>query len=162
MDTLSMITDRYGPRLTGSVEAQEAADWTVERLKEYGLRNVHLEAWGRSEELGVAGVFAGDGGAEVFSLARYAASPGLDPLLNDDRGADSRAVARTFSPKKAQDDLDKFIVTLPRQIAGEDCVLSIPILFRRRRILVQARLRSPDLAEMSKAPTPTQKGADRS
>src|SRR5882757_3923981 len=54
MDTLSMISDRYGPRLTGSVEAQEAADWTVERLKGYGVRNVHLETWGpfgRSWEL---------------------------------------------------------------------------------------------------------------
>jgi len=87
MDTLSMITDRYGPRLTGSVEAQEAADWTVERLKEYGLRNVHPRLGAVREELGVAGVFAGDGGAEVFSLARYAASLDSIHYWNDDRGS---------------------------------------------------------------------------
>ncbi len=46
MDTLSNLSDRYGPRLTGSPEFQEAADWTLARLKTYGVANVHTEAWG--------------------------------------------------------------------------------------------------------------------
>ena len=46
MDHLSYITDWYGPRLTGSPEFKEAADWTVKRLGEYGLQNPHLEKWG--------------------------------------------------------------------------------------------------------------------
>lgn len=46
MDTLELLTDRYGPRLTASPEFKEAADWAAARLKEYGLENVHQERWG--------------------------------------------------------------------------------------------------------------------
>src|SRR5689334_11519700 len=47
MDTLSNLTDRYGPRLTASPEFEEAANWAMARLKEYGVSNVHSEPWGR-------------------------------------------------------------------------------------------------------------------
>lgn len=46
MDTLASLTDLYGPRLTASPEFQQAADWAMGRLKEYGLSNVHAEPWG--------------------------------------------------------------------------------------------------------------------
>ena len=43
MDTLLHMTDHMGPRLTGSPEFKRAADWTINRLKEYGIDNGHLE-----------------------------------------------------------------------------------------------------------------------
>ncbi|MBV9226201.1 MAG: hypothetical protein JOY85_19380, partial [Acidobacteriaceae bacterium] len=46
MDTLSYLTDMYGPRLTGSPEFEQAADWAMSRLKECGVANVHTEKWG--------------------------------------------------------------------------------------------------------------------
>jgi len=46
MEQLSFLSDLYGPRLTGSPEFGQAADWAVARLKEYGLTNVHTEKWG--------------------------------------------------------------------------------------------------------------------
>jgi carboxypeptidase Q len=46
METLWYLTDRYGPRLTNSPMQREAAEWAVQRLQEFGLENVHLEAWG--------------------------------------------------------------------------------------------------------------------
>ena len=46
MDTLSYLTDLYGPRLTGSPEFEQAADWAMSRLKECGVANVHEEKWG--------------------------------------------------------------------------------------------------------------------
>ena len=46
MDHLAGLTDLNGPRLTGSPEYRQAADWAVAILKEYGLENVHLERWG--------------------------------------------------------------------------------------------------------------------
>ena len=39
------LTDVYGPRLTGSPEIKEAADWAQKTMKEWGLANVHTEAW---------------------------------------------------------------------------------------------------------------------
>jgi carboxypeptidase Q len=46
MDTLGYLTDVYGPRLTGSPEFHEAAEWVVKRLAGYGVENAHLEKWG--------------------------------------------------------------------------------------------------------------------
>ena len=46
MDQLTYLADVYGPRLTASPEFDQAADWAVGRLKEYGLTNVHTEKWG--------------------------------------------------------------------------------------------------------------------
>ncbi len=46
MDTLWYLSDVYGPRLTASPEAHEAADWAVKRLESYGVENVRLEKWG--------------------------------------------------------------------------------------------------------------------
>src|SRR5262249_19221348 len=46
MDTLSYLTDVYGPRLTGSPQIKAAADWAKKRLNEWELVNVNLETWG--------------------------------------------------------------------------------------------------------------------
>lgn len=46
MDTLSYLTDAYGPRLTGSPDFEQAANWAMSQLKEYGVGNVHAEKWG--------------------------------------------------------------------------------------------------------------------
>lgn len=46
MDIASWITDVYGPRLTGSVQLDQAIGWAKGRLNEMGLQNVHTEEWG--------------------------------------------------------------------------------------------------------------------
>src|ERR1051325_8663158 len=45
MEIASYLSDVYGPRLAGSPEIKEATDWTVKKLKSWGLSNVHTEAW---------------------------------------------------------------------------------------------------------------------
>ncbi|HRI60499.1 MAG TPA: M20/M25/M40 family metallo-hydrolase [Saprospiraceae bacterium] len=46
METVSWLTDVYGPRLTGSLMLDKATEWTLDRLKSWGLEQVHTEAWG--------------------------------------------------------------------------------------------------------------------
>jgi carboxypeptidase Q len=46
MKHLEHLTKNIGTRLTGSPGLQKACDWTVQKFKEYGLQNVHLEQWG--------------------------------------------------------------------------------------------------------------------
>ncbi len=46
METISYLTDVYGPRLSGSPEYKEAANWAIGRLKEWGITNAKLEDWG--------------------------------------------------------------------------------------------------------------------
>ena len=43
MDTMFWLTDRYGPRLTGSAEFEEAGDWAVKQLQSWGVSNVRKE-----------------------------------------------------------------------------------------------------------------------
>jgi hypothetical protein len=42
---LTYMCDMIGGRLTGSPALKKANDWTAEKMKEYGLENVHLEPW---------------------------------------------------------------------------------------------------------------------
>jgi hypothetical protein len=46
MELLSELTDIYGPRLTGSPEYNNAAQWAKEKLAAMGMENAELEAWG--------------------------------------------------------------------------------------------------------------------
>ena len=45
MRTLHFFTDVYGPRLTGSPNHKNAADWALKQMKEWGMENGHLEPW---------------------------------------------------------------------------------------------------------------------
>jgi carboxypeptidase Q len=69
METLFWLSDRYGPRLTGSPGIEEAGAWTMKKMTEWGLANVHREDWdfGRS-----------------WSLERFSAhmiEPQIQPLI---------------------------------------------------------------------------------
>src|SRR5215831_11058805 len=69
METLFWLTDRYGPRLTGSPAIDEAGAWTMKKMTDWGLANVHREDWdfGRS-----------------WSLERFSAhliEPRIQPLI---------------------------------------------------------------------------------
>ena len=46
MDHLFWLTDVYGPRLTGSPGFTAAANWAVNRLKEYGIEDAAMQPWG--------------------------------------------------------------------------------------------------------------------
>ncbi len=46
MDSLFYLTDVNGPRLSGSPGYRRASEWSVERLKGWGITNAKLEKWG--------------------------------------------------------------------------------------------------------------------
>lgn len=45
MKTLHMLTDVYGPRLTGSPNHKAAAEWVMKQTTSWGFENAHLEPW---------------------------------------------------------------------------------------------------------------------
>src|SRR5437588_3907675 len=45
MKTEHMLTDVYGPRLTGSPNHKHAAEWAIKQMTAWGLSNAHLEPW---------------------------------------------------------------------------------------------------------------------
>ncbi|HKW33113.1 MAG TPA: M20/M25/M40 family metallo-hydrolase [Candidatus Acidoferrum sp.] len=46
MDTIGYLADVIGPRLTGSPNLKRAEEYARDKLREWGLANAHLEAWG--------------------------------------------------------------------------------------------------------------------
>jgi carboxypeptidase Q len=45
MHTLHMLTDVYGPRVTGTPNHEMAAKWAISQMTEWGMQNGHLEPW---------------------------------------------------------------------------------------------------------------------
>src|SRR5690242_1300407 len=45
MHTLHMLTDRYGPRVTGTPNHEAAVNWVISETTKWGLKNAHREAW---------------------------------------------------------------------------------------------------------------------
>jgi carboxypeptidase Q len=45
MHTLHMLTDRYGPRVTGTPNHEMAAKWAAAEMTSWGMKNAHLEPW---------------------------------------------------------------------------------------------------------------------
>ena len=45
MEHVSLLSDVYGPRLTGSPAIQQASEWAMKKFGEWGLANAHQERW---------------------------------------------------------------------------------------------------------------------
>ena len=45
LTTVHVLTDVYGPRLTGSPSLKAAGEWAVQQMTAWGLKNGHLEPW---------------------------------------------------------------------------------------------------------------------
>ncbi len=79
LKNLTTLCDEIGPRLTGSASLKRANDWAAEKMKEYGLSNVHHEAWEMPEgwERGIANMkIISPGNGRSLTVASYAWRPG--------------------------------------------------------------------------------------
>lgn len=45
MENLYYMSEVYGPRVTNSLNHRAAAEWAMQQMKAWGLKNVHLEQW---------------------------------------------------------------------------------------------------------------------
>ena len=46
MENLYYMSEVYGPRVNNSRNHRAAAEWAMQQMKAWGLKNVHLEKWG--------------------------------------------------------------------------------------------------------------------
>lgn len=101
MKTLSILTDAYGGRLTGSPNTKLAADWSMKQMQSWGLANVHLEPWefgrGWVNERFSANVVA----PVTYPLIGYALAwtPGTDGTIT------SEAI---YAPMEKEADFEKY------------------------------------------------------
>jgi hypothetical protein len=70
MEMVGYLTDVTGPRLTGSPNIKKAQEYAREKLREWGIANAHLEAWGP---------FGRGWTLEAFTANMT--SPGFSPLI---------------------------------------------------------------------------------
>lgn len=81
MELLSYLSDVYGPRLNYSPEYKEAAEWASDKLKGWGLENIHYDYWEpEGKGWSLKSFYAEVSSPRTISLIAYpkAWSPGFD------------------------------------------------------------------------------------
>ena len=115
MRTLHVLTDLYGPRLTGSPNHKAAAEWAVRQMTAWGLDNGHLEPW----DFGHAG----------WSNERFSGfinAPVRDTLTGEvlawTRGTDGPVTAQAYQmllpDKPTQEELTSYLATQKDKLKG--------------------------------------------
>jgi hypothetical protein len=161
MDTLSYLTDVYGPRLTASPEFKQAADWAVERLKSYGAENAKLEKWGtfgRSWALKQYSIEMLEPRYAVLDAGALAWSDTTrGPVTGELVYAPYGGPVQTLDPEKQRQDLDRFMAEWKGKLKGKIVLLTRP------RPLVPptqpsfSRYTDKELSDIAAAPEPVAK-----
>src|SRR5947207_8157390 len=141
MEIASYLSDVYGPRLTGSPEIAEAAEWTQTTMRSWGLSNVHLETWPFGRGWHNERVFAMALTPRAYPLIAYpkAWTPGTNGAVTGE------AVIAIINEEK---DLD----ALRGKLRGK-YVLSVPMREVLAHFAPDGRLYSDaELADLSKQP----------
>lgn len=147
METLSWLTDVYGPRLTGSPEFAEAAEWAKKKLEELGLQNVAIESWKFGK------------GWSLKSFSAQMTEPRTLPLI---------AYPKAWSPStkgnvrgnavyldvKTEDDLQKY----KGKLKGAIVLISEPRDLKAHFTPEADRLKDEELLKMANADMPRGRG----
>lgn len=143
MDHASWMTDVYGPRLTGSPMLDKATVWAVDRLKDMGMSNVHLEEWGPFGR-----------GWQLDHFEMHAQSPNYFPVLAYPK-AWSPSVSGTgeviYLDAKTQEDLDSYKGKLAGKFVMVDTIRDVDEWFDAPA----RRLDSDNLLKRANAGMPT-------
>ena len=102
MNMVGYLTDIAGPRLTGSPNLKLAEEYARDKLREWGLVNAHLEAWGPFGR-----------GWSLEGIAANMLSPGFSPLIAYPKawspGTNGKVRGEVvFLDAKSATDLDKY------------------------------------------------------
>jgi len=116
MRTMHFLTDVYGPRLTGSPNHKNAAEWTIKQMAAWGFVNAHLEPWD----------FGHPGWANE-RISAHVLAPYKEPLVCEavawtpsTNGAVSAPVAQVILPERpTQEELTNYFNTMKEKIKGK-------------------------------------------
>lgn len=115
MRTIEVLTDRYGPRLTGSPSLEGAGRWAVETLEAWGLTNGRLEPW----EFGRPGWVN-------ERLSAHIVSPVQDPLTAEvlawtpgtQGPVRAGAILLMPPPRPTRNELDDYLTSMAGKVGG--------------------------------------------
>ena len=115
LKTMHMLTDVYGPRLTGSPNHKRAAEWAIKQMTEWGFENGRLEPWN-----------FGHPGWLNERLSAHIISPVKDSLVCEvlawtpsTRGPVKASVTQIILPERpTQEQFNEFIARRKDECAG--------------------------------------------
>lgn len=159
MDHLYYLTEVNGPRLTGSPQYERAANWAMDRLRSYGVLNVHAERWpfGRAWSLEQATVEMTEPRYLLMNAVPLAWSGSTAGVVT---GEPVIAVLQTSfqkGPKKLQEDLDAFAARWKGKLRGKVVLISAPKVPKPQANAQFHRYTDAELSEMAKSPDPAVK-----
>ena len=130
LQTVHVLTDVYGPRLTGSPNLKAAGEWAIQQMTSWGLKNGHLEPWD----------FGHDGWANERVTA-HLVSPAKDALVVEvlawtpgTKGvARGQAVQITLPARATAAELTKFLEGIKSTVSGRMVLVGphrvVPVTF---------------------------------
>jgi len=157
MDHLFWISDVYGPRLTGSPGFTAAANWTVKRLKEYGIDDAATQPWGKFGRSWRLTKFSISLQAPEyapligFPLAWSADTKG--PLVTEPVLAPLKITDR-LDRKKTEEELQAYFQEYKGKLRGKIVLLEKPRDVTPVTTAPSSRYSDSDLAKEAEAPTP--------
>jgi carboxypeptidase Q len=161
LETVHVLTDVYGPRLTGSPNLKAAGEWAVEQMKAWGLENGRLEPW----DFGYPG-WANE------RLSAHIVSPVKDPLVAEvlawtpgTNGPIRAAAAHITLPSRpTKDTLEAHLNPLKAAVNGKIVLVGapqvvsvtfLPVPLRREDRDVQSQFAGASPAPVPPAPATT-------
>jgi len=160
MDHLYYLAEVHGPRLTGSPEFEDAANWASERLKHYGVQNVHLEHWGpfgRSWSLQQSSLELIQPRYQALAAAPLAWSAPTDgPVTGELIIAPWKPTYRD-GPKKFDEDFAAYKAKWTGKLRGKIVLLNEPKKSHQETEPQLLRLTDDQLSNLAKAPAPSVK-----
>ena len=151
MQTVHMLTDVYGPRLTGSPNLKAAGEWAIEQMRTWGFTNGHLEPWefghvGWANERLVAHIVSPVKDALVAEVLAW--TPGTKGAV---RGA---AVQITLPQRPTGDELARHLDTLKDVVKGKMVLVGEPQQVRVTFNPSAPRREDADVLSQLSAPEP--------
>ena len=115
MRTMHFLADVYGPRLTGSPNHKNAAEWTVKQMTAWGFSNGHLEPW----EFGHPGWLNERASAHVTSPYKEPLQIEVLAWTPSTNGTVKSQVVHLMPPVgPTQEELTKYFDSMKEKVAG--------------------------------------------
>ncbi len=145
LDTLHVLTDVYGPRLTGSPNLKAAGEWAIGQMHAWGLKQGHMEPWdfghaGWTNERLTAHIVSPVSDALVAEVLAW--TPGTNGAVR------AQALQMTLPERPTRDMLTAHLEPLKDAVKGRIVLVGAP-----RQVLVTfstPELRSDDVAVLAR------------
>ena len=123
LSTLHVLTDVYGPRLTGSPNLKAAGEWAIEQMHAWGLKEGRLEPWdfarsGWTNERLAAHIVAPVKDALVVEALAW--TPGTEGIVR------AQAVQFTLPQRPTRDVLTTHLEGLKDVVKGKIVFVGVP------------------------------------